>query len=80
MESDRENDMKLLRIWVLSALSGMLAAGCAAGVIGAQALRASMATIKNQTLCFIELTLSPDLAGCAETESTADKIVHRVVE
>lgn len=29
MESDRENDMKLLRIWVLSALSGMLAAGCA---------------------------------------------------
>lgn len=29
MESDRENDMKLLRIWALSTLSGMLAAGCA---------------------------------------------------
>jgi len=29
MENNRENDMKLLRIWALSALSGMLAAGCA---------------------------------------------------
>jgi len=29
MENDREKDMKLLRIWALSAVSGMLVAGCA---------------------------------------------------